>query len=77
MYGHEILGFRRLWARALVPGLNHFGLVLETVCAFYGATQWIGERSPDGMREQAGNGGGAYRLALRHRPIWSDDCGGL
>ena len=39
VYGQEVLGFRRLWARALVPGLNHFGLVLETVCAFYGVAR--------------------------------------
>lgn len=50
----EILGFRRLWARALVPGLHHFGSVLETVCAFYGATQLLEERSPNGMRAQVG-----------------------
>ena len=54
VYGQEVLGFRRLWARALVPGLNHFGSVLETVCAFYGAMQWFGERSPDGMLAQVG-----------------------
>ena len=39
VYGQEVLGFRRLWARALVPDLNHFGLVLETVCAFYGVAR--------------------------------------
>ena len=30
--GQEVLGLRRLWARALVPGLKYFGLLLETVC---------------------------------------------
>ena len=53
-WDQEVLGLRRLWARALVPGLNHFGSVLETVCAFYGAMQWFGERSPDGMLAQVG-----------------------
>ena len=42
VYGQEVLGFRRLWARALVSGLNQFCSVLETACAVYGAPQWIG-----------------------------------
>jgi hypothetical protein len=36
--GQEFPDLRRLWAWALVSGPNHFGSVLETVCALYGAT---------------------------------------
>jgi hypothetical protein len=54
VYGQGVLGCRRLWARALVPGLNHCGLVLETVCPLYGVARRIGKRSPDGMQAHVG-----------------------